>query len=292
MFHWLFHLLDIHPIDPNQKVPVHSKDEPVPYMPDWYFHRFILFYAAIPVLIHHLYTLYFEQNPPTIVVYFFYSSFLNINAIHEVHMLRRLGHKYGFLDGDKHERDGIPDVAVKKLFLSLFQGSHIRPMLAVILSYNSSLLPSSINWKILLLEIACYGLAVDFWFYWYHRMMHDVDGLWKFHRTHHLTKHPSPLLAIYADSVQEVFDVILIPLLGFGTMKLLGFPMGFYETWFCYEYVIFTEVLGHSGLRVHAIAPSPLSWLYHMFGLEGVIEDHDLHHRQGWRKYVSLHHAS
>lgn len=35
---------------------------------------------------------------------------------------------------------------------------------------------------------------------------------------------------------------------------------------------------------IHLTAPSTLSWLLEMFNVEIVIEDHDLHHRKGWRK--------
>jgi sterol desaturase/sphingolipid hydroxylase (fatty acid hydroxylase superfamily) len=60
--------------------------------------------------------------------------------------------------------------------------------------------------------------------------------------------------------------------------------MGFYEWWICHQYVVFAELAGHSGLRVHASPPSTLSWLLRWFDAELVIEDHDLHHRKGWKK--------
>ena len=39
---------------------------------------------------------------------------MQINSIQEVRILRRLGHKFGFLDGDKHARDEVPDVGVSR----------------------------------------------------------------------------------------------------------------------------------------------------------------------------------
>ena len=140
------------------------------------------------------------------------------------------------------------------------------------------------SWAWLPLEIGLYGIVLDFWFYWYHRLMHDVSFLWKFHRTHHLTKHPNPLLAAYADHEQEFFDMVCVPMMTYFTLKLVGLPMGFYEWWICHNYVAFAEVFGHSGLRMHLTVPSTLSWLLQMFECEIVIEDHDLHHRKGWRK--------
>ncbi|KAJ5356792.1 hypothetical protein N7517_011401 [Penicillium concentricum] len=70
------------------------------------------------------------------------------------------------------------------------------------LTYDANKAPASLSWAWLPVEASLYGIILDFWFYWYHRVMHDVNGLWKFHRTNHLTKHPNPLLIIYADSEQ------------------------------------------------------------------------------------------
>jgi sterol desaturase/sphingolipid hydroxylase (fatty acid hydroxylase superfamily) len=134
------------------------------------------------------------------------------------------------------------------------------------------------------LEIGLYGIVLDFWFYWYHRLMHNIPSLWKYHRTHHLTKHPNPLLTIYADFEQEVFDIVGIPLMTFFTLKAMGLPMGFYEWWLCNQYVVFAELAGHSGLSVAVRPPSTVGWLLQYFDAELTIEDHDLHHRKGWRK--------
>ncbi|KAM3444223.1 hypothetical protein MY4824_000112 [Beauveria thailandica] len=54
-------------------------------------------------------------------------------------------------------------------------------------------------WAWLAVHIGVYTLALDFFFYWYHRAMHDVPALWKLHRRHHLAKHPNALLTGYAD---------------------------------------------------------------------------------------------
>ena len=36
---------------------------------------------------------------------------------------------------------------------------------------------------------------------------------------------PNPLLAGYADTVQETFDIVVIHLMTFGSMELLGLPI-------------------------------------------------------------------
>ncbi|KAM3555455.1 hypothetical protein MY1884_005576 [Beauveria asiatica] len=66
-------------------------------------------------------------------------------------------------------------------------------------------------------------------------------------------------------------------------MKLFGLPMGFYEWWVCHQYVVWAELAGHSGLRMAATPPNLFNWLLRMFSAELIIEDHDLHHRQGWK---------
>ena len=281
--HWLIDTLNVYPIALDKEVPVHSKDDKVPYMPQWSLHVWVLFYGAIPLLIHQAYSSYTGNSMGRIAVILLYSTIFNATVIYLVHILRRLGHTYGFLDGEK-PRDGIPDVGVAKVAASLYKTTVSRIIMAAYFSYNSNQLPSQMEWKWLPLEIGLYGVILDFWFYWYHRLMHDVGSLWQFHRTHHLTKHPNPLLAAYADHEQEFFDMVGVPMMTYFTMKLFGLPMGFYEWWICHQYVAFAEVWGHSGIRIHLTVPTTFSWILQMLDAEIVIEDHDLHHRKGWRK--------
>ncbi|BDD57639.1 hypothetical protein MPDQ_007221 [Monascus purpureus] len=283
-FHWFYEILGIHPVDLDQEVPVWSKEDKVPWVPEWHLHRWVLFHAFIPIAVHQLYVSLTGHNLSPLVAVFFYHVAFTLTGVHELHVLRRMGHKLGFLDGDQHARDGVPDVGVAKVVHSLVSTAAFRPMFTIFLSYRTSLPPSSMNWAILPLEAGLYGIVLDFWYYWYHRLMHEVDSLWKYHRTHHLTKHPNPLLTLYADIEQEFFDIAGIPLLTYFTLRLMGFPMGFYEWWVGHQYVVFAELAGHSGLRLHAVPPNTLSWLLRRVNGELIIEDHDLHHRRGWRR--------
>ncbi|KAL1961109.1 hypothetical protein VTO42DRAFT_3054 [Malbranchea cinnamomea] len=281
--HWLTEIFNLHHISLDKEVPVHSKQDKVPYLPEWKETVWVTFWSSIPLVLHQLYASYTGRNFGPVAAFFYYSLAFKLIAIHEIHILRRLGHKYGFFDGDKHERDGVPDVGVVKTFFSLVSTSTFRPMMSVFIAYRTSKTPLSMNWAWLPVEVALYGVVLDFWFYWYHRLMHDVNGLWKYHRTHHLTKHPNPLLTLYADTEQEIFDIAGIPLMTYFTLKLMGLPMGFYEWWVCHQFIVFSELAGHSGVRVHVTTPGPISWLLKLLGAELVIEDHDLHHRQGWK---------
>lgn len=176
----------------------------------------------------------------------------------------------------------MPDAYINKGLRALPILLTSRSIMSVFLSYRSSD-PIGLTWW-LPLELFLYSIAVDFFFYVYHRSCHEVDALWQYHRTHHLTKHPTPLLSIYADQEQEVIEAVIVPVLSYATLKLLGLPMGFYDWWVCHQYIIFAEVLGHSGLRVHALTPGISSFVLRFIGAELVVEDHDLHHRHGWKK--------
>ncbi|KAL4861849.1 hypothetical protein BDV12DRAFT_207755 [Aspergillus spectabilis] len=282
--HWLLEWFGVHHVDLDRTIPVHPKTDMVPYAPEWQFHFWVIIHALVPLAIHQTYINCFHRNLSTMAAYVLYSLSLKVIGIHQLHILRRVGQRYGFFDGDKHERDGVPDVGVWKTLNSLLSAVIFRPTVATIFAYRADQGPSSIQWMWLPSKIAAYAVILDFWYYWYHRLMHENVGLWRFHRTHHLTKHPNPLLSGYADTVQEIFDILVIPLMTFASLKCLGFPISFYEWWVCQQYVIFTELLGHSGLRIEATAVNPMTWLLRMFDMELVIEDHDLHHRTGWRR--------
>ncbi|KFH44810.1 Alkylglycerol monooxygenase-like protein [Hapsidospora chrysogenum ATCC 11550] len=281
--HWFFEILRIHPWNLDEKIPVHEKTDKVPYLSELYEHRWVLVHAFIPIAIQHLVVTYTGRNFTPLQAFFFYSLAFKVIAIRELQVLRRTAHQVGFLDGDQHERDGVPDVGVGKTFRSLISTSTFRPVFTIFLSYRTAQAPRDMNWLWLPLEAGLYGIILDFWFYWYHRLMHEVPFLWRFHRTHHLTKHPNPLLTLYADLEQEFFDIAGVPLATYFSMKAMGMPMGFYEWWICHQYVVFAELAGHSGLRLHAVPPNPLSWVLRILGAELIIEDHDLHHRKGWK---------
>ncbi|KAJ5473612.1 hypothetical protein N7475_003178 [Penicillium sp. IBT 31633x] len=282
-WHWMIEFLGLHLVDFNVEVPTFSKTDKIPVIREWTVHLWILLHAGIPLVLHHAYTTYTGHNMNLIAAFALYSTAFKLNGIHEMHIMRRLGQVYGFLDGDKHTRDEIPDVGVGKVIRELISTSTLRMIMAIFLTYRPSEDPSTLEWRWLPLEIGLYSITVDFWFYWYHRMMHSVGPLWKFHRRHHLTKHPNPLLSAYADHEQEFMDITGIPLLAYSTLKLVGLPMGFYGWWICFQYIAFSEFIGHSGLRLHGGAPSTVNWLLELFDAELVIEDHDLHHRYGWR---------
>lgn len=134
-------------------------------------------------------------------------------------------------------------------------------------------------------ELFVYPILVDLFFYTYHRACHEIDPLWRYHRTHHLTKHPITVLTTYSDFEQETVEMVVIPLVSYLSLKYgLGFPMHFHEWWICQVYVLFSELLGHSGLRIFAVFPGLSSPALSFFDCAMIIEDHDLHHRNGYKR--------
>lgn len=289
-YHWLIDRLNAHHIDLDQPVPVRPKSDKIPYMPQWSHILWVSCYSFLTLAVHQI---WLEctgfQNLSSVALFTFYFMAFNLIMLHEIHILRRLGHRYGFLDGDEHQRDGVPDSGVKRVALSLFKTVGSRIAASIFLTFDPAEAPKHalMSWKwwaFLVVKIGMYALVLDFWFYWYHRAMHDVPFLWKYHRRHHLTKHPNPLLTAYADEEQEFFDMVGVPLMTYFTMRAIRLPLGFYDWWICHLFIAYTEIYGHSGLRVHMSPPSTMNWLLQIFHVELVIEDHDLHHRRGWRK--------
>lgn len=173
--HWLIEILGLHPTKDGEEVPIHEKTDKMPYLPHWQAHLWIIVHACWPMVLHQLYVNYTGHGLHPIAAFVFYSLAFKINAIDEIRMLRNLGHKYGFLDGDKHARDEVPDVGVAKTFHALSSTSTFRPLISLVLAYRTSQAPNTISWWTPV-ELGLYGIILDFWFYWYHRFMHEMDG--------------------------------------------------------------------------------------------------------------------
>lgn len=283
------HIMDITPIYPDKPVPVFPKTAKMPFMSQWSQHLWIVVFATIPLLIHQAYVSYTGQPLGKIAVFLLYNGAYTVTAIREVRMLRKLTYLLGCLDGDVADRDGISNDGAKKMIGEMHKTAGFRVLLATLIAYNNTMSPLDFfskpeSWAPFLLKLSLYGVTLDFWFYTYHRACHEVPWLWKYHRTHHLNKHPTAVHSAFADDEQEIIEMLIVPFLTYAVLWAVGLKMNFYEWWFCYEYVTFSEIFGHSGLRVYGHVPSPITPLLALFGMELVLEDHDLHHRRGWKK--------
>jgi len=284
-FHWLVHITNLYPTHLDKEIPVHKKDDPLPYFDQFAAHIWIWTHASWPMIIQYVWQKYTGEPWKAWTTFAVFSLAMQINAIHKIWVIRRLSHRLGFLDGDKHARDPVPDIGVAKTVISLLSTVTFRPLIATIFAYHANTTNLQLTWWSLPIELSLYGVVLDLFFYTYHRSCHELDGLWRYHRTHHLTKHPNVLLSSYADEEQEFLEIGLIPLLSWATLHFIfRLPMGFHAWWICHEYVIFVEAFGHSGLRMYSTTVTPIAGLLDYFGMELQLEDHDLHHRKGWRK--------
>lgn len=283
------HCLDLFPVVPGRPLPVFPKTAMMPCMSSPSHHVFIIFFAAIPMVLHQLWVASTSHTFGGVAAFLLYGSCYVFTAMHEIRLLRRLSYKYGCLDGDVHDRDGLPNTGVGKVVGEMFKGFGLRMAMAIVLSYNPEVTPLFAfgclqAWPRFLLKLSTFGVVLDFFFYSYHRACHEIPFLWKYHRTHHLAKHPITVLAGFSDDEQELVESTIVPLLTYFTLSIVGLELNFYEWWVCFSYLTYSELFGHSGLRAHFIVPSPISGILGLLGMELSVEDHDLHHRKGWKK--------
>ena len=118
-------------------------------------------------------------------------------------------------------------------------------------------------------------VAHDTWFYWTHRAMHHPRLFALFHRTHHLSRTPTPWAA-YAFSVPEaIVQGAFVPLF------LVFLPMHEIALLLFLLIQIGRNVMGHCGVEVHPAACGPGRWL----GWNTTTTHHDLHHETGRYNY-------
>lgn len=263
--------------NPLPPPPVFAKDAPVPVYPVWKMHRITAPYAFAPLLLHWAFTEFTGISVPVgaaTVLYLGYFIWFGSNVFR---WCNGMAVKFGTFDGTA-ERDGVPDVATWSTLIGLLMVVVSRALIAVPYLYKPDQPLFDLHTILMLpVNMFFYALAVDFYFYWYHRLMHEVPFLWRFHRKHHTTKHPIAALGAFADHEQEFFDMVGIPVLAW-----LTYPINFPTWWIATCYILFIEAAGHSGLRGYFQNPS--TWPLRYLGMELCLEDHDIHHRQGWRK--------
>ncbi|PWN96089.1 hypothetical protein FA09DRAFT_335115 [Tilletiopsis washingtonensis] len=254
----------------SKPAPVHEKTAPVPAYPPMEQHKWIAPRALAPIYLHRV-LFEFGVRMPWYAAFVYYSLAFLAFGDSMFKMLRRMGKKYGFFDGAV-PRDGIPDVYTNKVAWSLVGVLFLRPLVATMWVYDANAPPGVSLWAPL--QVSLFLVVLDYWFYIYHRSMHECKPLWFIHRLHHTTKHPNAMLGAFADNIQEWGDILLIPVLTWMVV-----PLDFH-TWYlttCYQ--AYTEAAGHSGIRLYWLVPAT-SWL-RIFDAELAMEDHDLHHRLG-----------
>jgi len=190
--------------------------------------------------------------------------------------VRRANHfqdVYGVFDQENRGRDRPPDGRLRHLAISVLSYLFIRASLPFYFYYDQTAFPT---FRISTLpRIVVWLIALDYFFYVYHRSCHEIPSLWRVHKTHHVTKHPSVLLALLADDVQESIELFFCPCLA-----TILVPMNFHELYLALSITVYVEMMGHSGIRAYWSHPL-LDHVLRPLGMELIVEDHDLHHRYG-----------
>ena len=125
------------------------------------------------------------------------------------------------------------------------------------------------NMMIIILQISIIMVFDDFWFYCWHRLMHEHKGLYnKIHRIHHRAYAPLPIEYIYVHPLEWMIGS-LGPLVG---LAIVLQTWGLIPAWTLWGYLLVRNL--HE-LDVHSGIKSPLGRLIPLYAST---EHHDLHH--------------
>ena len=291
LYHWFYELLGLHPVPRldmganKQPTAESSAQQKVSYVHTGSIYCWVTLHGLMPIFLHQIYLSLWSSgvNLNLWQTYILYAICLNISTIRGQRHLRHLVTRTGFLGGDACERDTIPDNGVKRLAQSLVLVLWFRPLLIILAGFQQDNLPRDCRWIGLPFMAGLYALILDFWFYWFHRLMHNISFLRKHHKLHHLSRRPTILLSVYLNDSELFLDHFLVPLLTYHSLKAIGLSLSFNEWWVCNWQILFVEMTGHSGMRAYASAPNIFNPLLRWINCELIIEDHDLHHRMGYK---------
>jgi len=86
------------------------------------------------------------------------------------------------------------------------------------------------GWKYLIISFFVSWLFVDFYEFFYHRMTHKYDFLWKIHKSHHQFFNPTPFSVIAEDYIDQIVGsspLFILPLIFPINVDLLFFQVKF-----------------------------------------------------------------
>ena len=144
-----------------------------------------------------------------------------------------------------------------------------------IIAISDSVIVPFDKFQILLFQIIVILIFDDFYFYWFHRLMHSNKFFFeKVHIIHHKASNPFPADYLYEHPVEWIIG-LLGPFIG-----ILIIGEVYFETIVLYLIIrILHELDIHSGLK---------SSIYRYFPFAGVNEYHALHHKHHVKHFASL----
>jgi len=117
-------------------------------------------------------------------------------------------------------------------------------------------------------------LGVDFLYYWFHRLSHEVNAFWAAHVVHHQSEEYNLAVALRQGALQGWFSwAFYLPLAAIGFPPLMFLATSSIDT--LYQFWIHTRVIGRLG---------PLEWVFN------TPSHHRVHHGRN-PKYIDKNHA-
>jgi sterol desaturase/sphingolipid hydroxylase (fatty acid hydroxylase superfamily) len=184
------------------------------------------------------------------------------------------------LDGlEVHSKKEKTKVLWERLPLILFNVAILQILAAVGLYFGQGMLDQSgFYWGIFIAQFFIFLFADDFYFYWFHRLMHENEYLFqKIHRIHHKASQPFAIEFIYVHPFEWMGGSLGV-LLGFLLIYFSFGSVNVYAFWFYAFYRSVHEVEIHSGLEFRIF-----SWL----PFYGSVKHHDDHHAYVRGNYAS-----
>jgi sterol desaturase/sphingolipid hydroxylase (fatty acid hydroxylase superfamily) len=121
--------------------------------------------------------------------------------------------------------------------------------------------------------VACF-IGVDFLYYWFHRMSHEVNGFWAAHVVHHQSEQYNLSVALRQGAFQAWFSwMFYLPLALLGFPPLVFLAVSSFNT--LYQFWIHTRLIGRLG---------PLEWVFN------TPSHHRVHHARN-PKYIDRNHG-
>lgn len=130
-------------------------------------------------------------------------------------------------------------------------------------------IPTSAAWAWAL----CF-IGVDFFYYWFHRMSHEINMIWAAHVVHHQSEEYNLTVALRQSALQGSFSwVFYLPLAVIGFPPVMFFANSSFNT--LYQFWIHTRAIGKLGA---------LEWIFN------TPSHHRVHHGRN-PKYIDKNHA-
>lgn len=93
--------------------------------------------------------------------------------------------------------------------------------------------------------LVCF-VGVDFFYYWFHRMSHEVNGFWAAHVVHHQSEDFNLAVALRQGALQQAFSwIFYLPLAVVGFPPLMFLTLSSFNT--LYQFWIHTRTIGKLG---------------------------------------------